>query len=115
VGVHVATFVVELYDNVVAIAEPPEGVSVKMIDPLVTASLNVAVMVLFVATFVAPDAGVSAVTVGITGGTVVNVQVTGEAITSPPASVAPLTLAAYVVPAFSAAVGVQVATFVVEL
>jgi hypothetical protein len=66
---------------------------VKTIDAAVTASLNVAVIVAPVATFVAPDAGVSAVTVGIIGAAVVKDQVAGEAITSPLPSVAPLTLA----------------------
>jgi hypothetical protein len=68
-------------------------VSVKTIDPLVTPSLNVAVILEFVATLVAPDAGVSVVTVGMTGTAVVKDHVTGDAMTSPLASVAPLMLA----------------------
>jgi hypothetical protein len=66
---------------------------VKTIEPLVTASLNVAVMVLPVVTFVAPLAGVSAVTVGICDAAVVNDQITGAAMTFPLASVALLTVA----------------------
>ena len=45
---------------------PDELLSVKLIVPACTASLNVAVGAVDTATLVAPDAGVSLVTAGVT-------------------------------------------------
>ena len=75
-----------------------------------TASLNTPVTVVPVATPVAPGAGVRLVTVGfvVSGTSVVKDQVTGS-ITLPTMSVAPLTVAVYVVPGSKEAVGVRVA------
>ena len=61
------------------------------------------------ATFVAPDAGVSLITAGATAAAVVNDQETAEVMGSPALSVAPLTVAVYVVELAKAALGVRVA------
>ena len=58
---------------------------------------------------VAPDAGVSLVTTGATAAAVVNDQETAEVMGSPALSVAPLTVAVYVVELARAALGVRVA------
>ncbi len=76
------------------IAVPTGFLALIAIVELWTGSLNVAVTVLLIATFVAPDAGVRPVTVGgvvSVAATVVSVQLTGS-IRLPAASFAPLTL-----------------------
>ena len=77
VGVKVATRVVALYVTVPGAAVPAAFLTLKLV-PLtpVTASLKVAVAVVFLGTLVAPAAGVRAVTVGaVASAVVVNVQV----------------------------------------
>ena len=112
VGVKVVTLVVELQETDPAIELPDELLSVKLIVLACTASLNVAVGTIDMATLVAPDAGVSLVTVGATAAAaaaVVNDQETAEVMGSPALSVAPLTVAVYVVELARAALGVRVA------
>ena len=88
---------------------PDEFLSVKLIVLACIASLNVAVGAIDMATLVAPDAGVSLVTAGATAAAVVNDQETAEVMGSPALSVAPLTVAVYVVELARAALGVRVA------
>ena len=88
---------------------PDWFVSVKLIELDCTALLNVAVAVVDTATPVAPDAGVSLVTVGTPAAAVVNDQENGAPMGSPALSVAPLTVAVYVVELARAALGVRVA------
>ena len=64
VGVKVITLVVELQETDPTTELPDELLSVKLIVLACTASLNVAVGTIDMATLVAPDAGVSLVTVG---------------------------------------------------
>ncbi len=79
-----------LYVTVAETGLPPLGVSVKLIVLACTASLNVAVAVVDIATFVAPLAGVSLITAGAAE-TVVNDHVNGPLMGSPALSLAPLT------------------------
>ena len=93
-------------------AAPPGPVTLIATVPAWSASLNVVVTVVPVATPVAPTAGVRAVTVGgvvSAGGAaaVVNTQVTGT-IVLPAGSWAPETLTEYVVEAASALAGANV-------
>ncbi len=85
-----------LYVTVAVTGLPPLGVNVKLMVLACTASLNVAVAVVETATFVAPLAGVSLVTLGAAG-SVVNDHDNGPLMGSPALSLAPLTVAVYVV------------------
>ena len=111
---NVAVFVVVLYVTAPAIAVPALVAIVKEIVLNCTASLNVAVGVDDMATPVAPAAGVYKLTDGCSG-SVVNDQVTGPDIASPAVSLAPLTVAVYVVPYARGEVGVNVSVLVAEL
>jgi hypothetical protein len=78
VGVKLAVFVVVLYADEPATALPAGSVT-PPVSPVVTDSLNVTEMLEVTATFVAPEAGVTDVTVGRAA--VVKVHVTGAIIT----------------------------------
>ena len=100
--------VASLYQRLEATGLPELSVSVKLIVLGCTGSLNVAVTDSSLtadgtSTLVAPDAGLSPITVGadtVGGDTfdaVVKVHVSGLVIGSPAVSLAPLTVAVYVV------------------
>jgi hypothetical protein len=112
-GVSVAVVQGVLQLTFAATALPPAGVSVKLELVSVEASIareNVAVGAAPTATPVDPSAGARAVTVGAAA-TVVNCQVTSAASATPSAALtAVVTLAVYVVPFASGALGFSVAT-----
>jgi hypothetical protein len=90
---------------------PPELWRTKVLVVTVeacTASLNVAVTGMLVATPVPPEAGVPLVTAGAACAPVVKDHVKGRAIGSPAVSLAPLTVAVYFVELAKAVLGVHV-------
>jgi hypothetical protein len=113
--VKLATFVALLYETVPLTAVPPAGVSVMLIVPDWTLSLNVAVGAAETATPVALDAGVCEVTAGCVPFVVVKLHVKAPLIGSPAVSFTPVIEAVYVVLFARAAPGLKVAVLVALL